>query len=120
MILGGTNISFNNNGPLLGVDHVLGSTDIMIQTSGIYEITYNIFITAGAGAAIAIAVNGTIRQSTNILAIIATGEISGTVILNLVEGDVLTVHNNSSVALTLVLTPAVGVQFNIVKLSNQP
>ena len=117
-ILGGSNVPFSNNGPLLGITHAAGSTDIAIPTSGRYKITYNMFITAGVGAAIAIAVNGTIRPATNILALIATGEISGTVILTLTAGDVLTLRNNSSVALTLVLTPAVGAQFNIIKLSN--
>jgi hypothetical protein len=36
--------------------------------------------------------------------------------LTLAAGDVLTLRNNSAVALTLALAPSVGAQFNIIEL----
>jgi hypothetical protein len=47
---------------------------------------------------------------------VATGEVSGTAMLTLAAGDVLTLRNNSAVALTLTLAPNVGAQLNIIEL----
>jgi acetyl-CoA carboxylase alpha subunit len=115
--VGGADVLFSNNGPLSGATHTAGTTTITVPTAGTYQIDYNVSITAGVGAAIAIAVNGTVDASTPILALVATGNISGTAILTLAAGDVLTLRNNSATPLTLTLAPEVGAQFNIILLS---
>ncbi|WAJ26040.1 BclA C-terminal domain-containing protein [Lacrimispora xylanolytica] len=101
---------------MAGVTHTAGTTTVTVPTAGVYQIDYYVTITAGIGASIAIAVNGTVDPSTPVTALVATGEVSGTAMLTLAAGDVLTLRNNSAVALTLALAPSVGAQFNIIEL----
>ncbi|MDT8717969.1 collagen-like protein, partial [Clostridium sp. 19966] len=115
-VIGGADIPFSNNGPLTGITHTAGTTTVTVVTAGTYEINYGLSITAGIGAQIAIAVNGTVNASTPIAALITTGELFGSAILTLAAGDVITLRNNSAVALTLTLAPAVGAQLTIKKL----
>jgi hypothetical protein len=115
-VVGGADVPLSNNGPLAGVTHTAGATTVTVPTAGVYQIDYNINITAGIGSAIAIAVNGTVDPSTPITALVAVGEVSGTAMLTLAAGDVLTLRNNSAVALTLSLAPNVGAQFNVIEL----
>ncbi|MFT9493723.1 MAG: hypothetical protein ACH0QC_01820 [Anaerosolibacter sp.] len=116
-VIGGADVPFSNNGPLVGgITHTAGTASITVPTAGNYEIQYSISITAGIGAQIAIAVNGTVSPSTPVSALVATGEVSGQTILTLAAGDVITLRNNSAVALTLTLAPAVGAQMNILLL----
>jgi hypothetical protein len=116
-VIGGADVPFSNNGPLAGgITHTAGTTTITVPTAGNYEIQYSISITAGIGAQIAIAVNGTVDPSTPVSALVATGEISGQTILTLAAGDVITLRNNSLVALTVPLAPSVGAQMNILLL----
>nr|WP_242980177.1 hypothetical protein [Hungatella xylanolytica] len=116
-VVGGADVPFSNNGPLAGITHTAGTTTITVPLPGTYQIDYYIDITAGVGSAIAIAVNGTVQASTNVTALVATGEISGTAMLTLAGGDVLTLRNNSAVPLTMTLAPGVGSQFNAILLS---
>jgi hypothetical protein len=48
--------------------------------------------------------------------LVATGNISGSAIMTLAAGDVVTLRNNSFVALTLALSPAVSAQLTFKKL----
>ncbi|WP_278246306.1 BclA C-terminal domain-containing protein [Lacrimispora aerotolerans] len=114
--MGGADVPLSNNGPLAGVTHTAGTTTVTVPTAGVYQIDYNISITAGIGASVAIAVNGAVDPSTPVTALVATGEVSGTAMLTLAAGDVLTLRNNSAVALTLTLAPNVGAQLNIIEL----
>jgi hypothetical protein len=115
-VVGGADIPFSNNGPLSGITHTAGTTTVTVPTAGSYQIDYSISITAGIGAAIAIAVNGTVDASTPITALVATGELVGTAILTLAAGDVVTLRNNSLIALTTSLAPNVGAQLNLIGL----
>ncbi|EKQ54028.1 MAG: hypothetical protein A370_03360, partial [Clostridium sp. Maddingley MBC34-26] len=116
-IVGGADIPFSNNGPLSSIAHTAGTTTITVTNAGIYEIKYSISITAGIGSQVAIAVNGTVDPSTSVSALVATGEISGIAMLTLAAGDVITLRNNSAVALTVALAPAVSAQLTITQLN---
>jgi hypothetical protein len=116
-VVGGADVPFSNNGPLSGVTHTAGTTTVTVPTAGSYQIDYDISYTAGVGASIAIAINGTVDASTNIPLLVATGDLSGTAILTLAAGDVLTLRNNSATPLTLTLAPDVGSQLNVILLS---
>jgi hypothetical protein len=63
-----------------------------------------------------VAVNGTVDASTPVPVLTATGYIGGRTILTLAAGDVITVRNNSAVAVTLALAPSVGAQLSIKRL----
>lgn len=52
-----------------------------------------------------------------VTALVATGEISGTAILTLAGGNILTLRNNSATPLVMTLAPGVGSQFNAILLS---
>jgi hypothetical protein len=116
-IVGGADVPFSNNGPLSGVTHTAGSTSVTVVTAGTYQIFYGASITVGVGSAIAIAVGGTPDASTNIAALVSSGELTGEAILTLAAGDVITLTNNSAIPFTTTLAPAVGAQLNIIKLS---
>ncbi|WP_431603211.1 BclA C-terminal domain-containing protein, partial [Clostridium beijerinckii] len=113
-VAAGTDIPFSNNGPLSNITHVPGATTVTVLVAGVYEINYGASITAGIGSQIAIAVNGTVDASTPISALVATGQILGSAILTLAAGDVITLRNNSALALTL--APSVGAQLTLKKL----
>ena len=116
-MVGGADVPFSNNGPLVGITHTPGLTTITVPSAGDYEIIYNVSITAGVGSAIAIAVNGTVQPSTQITALVATGEIGGNTILTLAAGDVITLRNNSATPLVMTLAPGVGAQMDILLLN---
>jgi hypothetical protein len=74
-------------------------------------LDYYISINAEIRASSSIAVNGVVDTSTPVSALIGIGEVSGTVLLTLVAGIVVTIRNNSAVALILSLVPSVRAQF---------
>ncbi len=116
-VIGGAEVPFSNNGPLSGVTHTAGTTTFTVPTAGTYLITWHINITAGVGSQAAIAVNGTVDASTPVTALVATGEVSGSSMLTLAAGDVVTLRNNSATPLTLSLAPGVGAEMTITFLS---
>jgi len=115
-VVGGADVPFSNNGPLSQISHTASTTTITVSTAGIYKIDYSTSFTAGVGSAIAVSVNGTVDFSTHRTFLVATGLVSGTAILTLAAGDVLTLRNNSPIPFTLNLAPSVSAQFNVIKL----
>jgi hypothetical protein len=107
-VVGGADVPFSNNGPLSSVVHTPGTTTITVATAGSYKIDYGLSYTAGIGAAIAIAVNGTVEASTQITLLTSTGMVYGSAMLTLAAGDVITLRNNSATAITTVLAPGRG------------
>jgi hypothetical protein len=115
-IVGGADVPLSNNGPLSSITHTAGTTTVTVATTGIYKISYSISITAGIGTALSLAVNGTVDASTVRSVPVATGEISGEVMLALTAGDVITLRNDSAIPMTLDPAPSVGAQVNIIRL----
>jgi len=107
-VTGGADVPFSNNGPLTGVNHTAGTTTVTVPTTGNYAIHYSVSITAGVGAAMAIAINGTVDASTSVPFLVATGNVASSALLTLTAGDVLTLRNNSGTAFTITLAPDVG------------
>jgi hypothetical protein len=116
-VLGGADVPFSNNGPLAGVTHTAATTTVTVPLAGTYQIDYGVNITAGVGSSIAIAVNGTVDASTQVDALVAVGEITGTAMLTLAAGGVLTLRNNSITPLVMDLAPGAGAQLNVILLS---
>ena len=117
VVVGGDAFDFSNNGPLQGVIHLAGSEDITVTETGVYEIDYNVSTTLGVGAAIALAVNGVIDDSTTVGVLVAVGNVSGTAMLSLSAGDIITLVNNSLISITQTLEPNVGAQLNIIQIA---
>ncbi len=115
-VVGGADIPFSNNGPLTNVSHTPGTTTVTVATSGNYKIDYEVNITAGIGAAMAIAVNGVVDASTMVTFLVAVGNNSGTAILTLAAGDVITLRNNSAIPITMTLAPSTGAQLVVTHL----
>ena len=116
-VFGGADIPFSNNGSMSGISHIAGTTIVIVPNSGFYKIDYNTSITAGVGACLAVAVNGAVDPSTPTSVITSTGEVSGSVILQLAAGDIITLRNNSAVLITLALAPSVGAQMSITEVT---
>ncbi|OCN02582.1 hypothetical protein A7X67_05520 [Clostridium sp. W14A] len=87
-----------------------------MPSTGTYQIDYYINITAGTGASLSIAVNGTPDASTTIDLLVGTGVVSGTAMLTLAGGDVLTLRNSSG-ATAFTLGTSVSSQFDVIFLS---
>jgi hypothetical protein len=115
-VIGGADIPFSNNGPLDDITHTAGTTTLTVSTAGTYQIDYQVSITAGIGSQLAVAVNGVVNSSTPVTTLVATGLNAGTAMLNLSAGDVVTLRNNSLVAMTMALAPAVSAQMNLVRI----
>jgi hypothetical protein len=110
-------LPLSNNGPLSGITHTAGTTTLTVPATGVYLVTYNATITAGIGSSIALAVNGTVDASTNVPALVATGEVQGSAMLTLSAGDVITLRNNSATPFTLTLAPGVGSQVTLAEVN---
>jgi hypothetical protein len=113
---GGDDIVFNSNGPLFGITHAAGTPDIVVPNTADYQIDYSVSTTDGSGAAIAIAVNGTVDASTNRSLLASPGEVNGTAILSLTSGDVIALRNDSAIPMTLAAPPNIGAQLNMIQL----
>jgi len=108
-VAGGADIPFS--GPTStgsGITHVTAATGFTIADAGRYRITATVNTTSGAGAAIAVAVNGTVRAASNVSILATAGQTVSDCMLPLAAGDVLTVRNNSSTPFTTDLFPGVG------------
>jgi hypothetical protein len=117
IVVGGADVPFSNNETLSGVTHLAAATTFTVPNAGTYLVSYQASYTAGIGAAVAVAVNGAVSASTPVPLLTGSGNVSGSTILTLAAGDVLTVRNNSVVPITLALAPLVGAQITIVQLN---
>lgn len=106
-------IVFTNNGPLDCITHTPNTAQIFIRKSGVYQVFYSVNTTVGVGGSISLAVNGTVDPATTIPIQIAASNTAGKAILNLRAGDILTLRNSSTVAITLAIAPAVGAQLTL-------
>lgn len=113
-VVGGSDIPFSNNGPHSdGIWHIPSITVFTVASAGIYKIDYSVSYTSGVGAAIAIAVNGVVHSSTHKTFLTPIGNLSGSAMLELNSGDVITLRNNSATPFTLDLAPSVSTQLTI-------
>lgn len=116
-IAAGDAVPFTNNGPLLDITHVIDSTDVTVVNAGTYQIDYLVNLTGGGGDSIALAINGVVDPSTAVGGSGNAGNISGTVILTLAAGDVITLVNNAdTMPMILALDPEIGAQLDIIRL----
>src|SRR5262249_50866361 len=99
-------VSFSNNGPLVGITHTAGSTDVVVTNSGTYAINFS--VTGSQQNQFALFRNGVVAPES----LYGTGSggsgNDGQVILVLVAGDVLTLRNHTSNASSVNLDNSAG------------
>ena len=117
-IVGGADIPFSTNTVLSGVGHTPGGTTFTLLTAGNYEINYNASFIAGIDAAIALTVNGTVNPATQVSALVTTDQLTGSIVRSLGTGNIITLRNNSLIALTLALALNVSSQIVFLRLNN--
>jgi hypothetical protein len=88
-----------------------------VASAGVYLIHYSVTTLINVGSAIAIAVNGSVQASTNIVVFATIGQLAGYAMLQLNANDVVTLRNNSAIAISLSLAPNVSAQLDLVRLS---
>lgn len=88
----GSDFIFQNNGPLNGISHTAGTTQIIVPEAGNYQIEYTVVLTNNTDAIISIAVNGTVVSSTSVPTQSVLGEFSDSAILALAAGDSVTLR----------------------------
>lgn len=113
-VVGGADVPFSNNGQLSGVAHTAGTTTIAVTRAGAYLVSCSVVITAGIGATVGIAVNGTKFIPLDVLTSIGTAQGQTVVILS--AGDVVTLRNGSTVPFTMPLAPSAGATLTIAQL----
>ena len=117
-VAAGADVPFSNNGPLSGVTHTETTTDVVVPSTGTYQIDYGVNLVGGAAmAAIAIAVNGTPVPSTNISAPTSNDNLMGTAMLVLAASDVLSLQNTGALPFTVDQDPNIGAQLNIIQIA---
>ncbi|MBR9649289.1 DNRLRE domain-containing protein [Clostridium tyrobutyricum] len=117
MAIANGDILFSNNGYLNGIAHTTGTAEISITQTGIYEINYIISTTINSNtASLAIAVNGFVQPSTQVIVLLGAGKTSGNAVLTLNAGDIITLRNTSTNTIVLENTPNVNAQLVITKL----
>ncbi|UWG97842.1 DNRLRE domain-containing protein [Dehalobacter sp. DCM] len=117
VVAAGADVTFSSNGPLVNETHTAGTAGVTVTLAGDYQIDYSVSITVGIGAQIAISVNGgVVDPSTQIIALTATGPVTGQAILTLAGGDIVTLNNPSATPFTTTPSPDVGAQMTINKL----
>jgi hypothetical protein len=110
---GDADLPFFNNGATLDIDHFPGSTTFVVFDAGVYAIDYHVSVISGEGSQVAVAVNGLVVPDSAVDVLTSPGQVGGSLMLSLNAGDVVTLRNNSAVALTMPLIPAVGAQFTL-------
>ncbi|WP_429795449.1 BclA C-terminal domain-containing protein [Brevibacillus choshinensis] len=113
-ILGGADIPFSSNETLNGATHLPGTATIIVSDSGDYQIDYSInYTNAMIGGMVSVTINGAPEASTPI--VLPMGEVTGTTLLNLTAGDVITLRNTFPAPLSLALAPTKGARMDITK-----
>jgi hypothetical protein len=101
-----TAIPFGSNGPLLGVTHTAGSTNITVTSAGTYAVLFS--VSATEPNQFALWVNGVYAAGTRYGSGAGTQQNTGLSILTLAAGDVLTLVNDAASGGNVSLAPTVG------------
>lgn len=104
-------VSFDSNGPLLGITHAPGNAGIDITSSGTYEVTFS--VSGTQPGQFALFVNGAAATGTVYGSGAGTQQDTGQAILTLSADDVLTLVNHSSSAAVTLQTLAGGSETNV-------
>jgi hypothetical protein len=104
-------VTFDANGPLLGVIHAPGSTDITVIAAGTYLITFS--TTGVEPSQFALFDNGTPIPGATYGSGAGTQQNNGQVIVTLAAGDTLTLVNSMSAAAVGLQTLAGGTATNV-------
>ena len=112
----GSDIPFTNEGPLLSMTHPTPFI-VAIKVTGDYLIKYAVYLNFVATASIALTVNGIVNPATQVSSVIPTGTLSSEAIVTLNAGDIVTLRNTGVRPIRLILSPNIGSQLNLVKLT---
>jgi hypothetical protein len=104
-------VTFDSNGPLLGITHAPGNAGVNVTNAGIYSVTFS--VSGVPPSEFAIFVNGAPAPGSVYGSGAGTQQNTGQVILILSAGDVLTLRNHSSVAPVVLQTLTGGTQTNV-------
>ena len=111
-----TDITFTNNGPLVGVTHIANSGSLATSSAGQFAVIWKVnhhvwrWIRVRGGRQWH---RGSVDQRQRVS---CPGQVSGDSIITLAAGDVVTLRNNSAVAATLDQSPGVGASMTIKQL----
>lgn len=104
-------IVFGSTGPVLGVTHAAGSSNIVVVAAGTYSITYS--VSGTEPNQFAIFVNGVAAASTVYGSGAGTQQNTGQAILALGAGNTITIVNHSSAAAIGLASVVGGTQANV-------
>lgn len=85
----GAPVNFSNNGPLMGISHEPGTSNIQVAAAGTYSISFGIYTAQNNPQDWAVVVNGIVRSRFNS----AGQSIHGSTLLTLNANDGVTIRN---------------------------
>ena len=106
-----SDIIFSANGPMTGFAHTPGSTGIVVDTTGTYEVSFT--VTVVEPSQFTLMDNGTALTATTYGSTVGTQEYTGQAIVDLTAGDVLSLRNHTSASSVILQTDAGGTQTNV-------
>lgn len=96
--------------------NLIGTTGFQVTQAGDYEISYGVVPAVAALLDIGIAIDGVVNPDTVLAPPALDTDVSGSFILSLAAGQIITIRNSSLLTLTLAPTPSVGAFITIKKL----
>jgi hypothetical protein len=106
-----TPVTFDSNGPLLGITHAPGNAGIVVTSAGTYSIRFS--VSGVESGQFAIFVNGAPAAGTVYGSGAGTQQDDGQALITLSANDVLTLVNHSSASAVTLQTLAGGTQTNV-------
>jgi len=104
-------IVFDSNGPLSGLTHAPGNSQIQINAAGTYSISFS--ISGVEPSQFAVFVNGAQAPGTVYGSGAGTQQDNGLLLITLSANDIVTLRNRSSAAAVTLQTLAGGTQTNV-------
>jgi hypothetical protein len=104
-------VTFDSNGPELGIIHVPGTSSVVVTSSGTYLVNFS--VSGVEPNQFALFVNGVVDPASVYGSGAGTQQNNGQVILTLNAGDVLQLVNNTSAAAVTLQALAGGTQSNV-------
>lgn len=89
----GANITFSNNGPLNGINHIPGTAGIQVTLDGTFNITFSVYTTLNNPQHWGVVVNGTLRSDFTS----AGQSINASTSLTLKASDNVTIRNVNTI-----------------------
>ncbi|MCC7125222.1 MAG: collagen-like protein [Acidobacteria bacterium] len=104
----GADLIFARSEPASGVAHKTDSAGVVVERRGIYRVTWTVIYSRDDAAILALAIDDEVEPSTRVPLLPDAGQAHGMALLELTDGQRITLRNDGPSAITLLGSPFVG------------